>query len=342
MANTRIRRLVSYVTPENAQKVLNHDRYWHTEILALLFERCDQLRFTHPELALNQARYLPELASRIPIRTTDQPQCEGSFPSRAAQATWEVRSLSLLGYLLSSPKRPPEAEDAFQAASRILVSEPVAPSVLAQFFLYRGRMRVASGEPEAARADFRQATRQLCEQRTRQVQAEAWILLAKSSFSDEATVAVAEQVDCLRYSDKRSTFLFSTAIRCLAVALEREKLSITACQQVARCLAKTRQHKQYKNRPREKALLVWLEGKALVQMGFDALALRRMSRAWDVFRRLRVPEQILLSGRDLAKLLKNLGHTDEAAIVLHDSAGQALRSCGDREILREILKPSKM
>ncbi|MEL7061325.1 MAG: hypothetical protein AAGN46_14980 [Acidobacteriota bacterium] len=70
------------VRPENAQKVVGHERYWSVDFLDLYLDQCEELAIDLPRDAYAMGRHAPMLAQRIRVGTAPE-----EYPT--GQARWE-------------------------------------------------------------------------------------------------------------------------------------------------------------------------------------------------------------------------------------------------------------
>ena len=113
-------RRVSYVTAENASKVLGHDRFWNAAFVFALLDACRQRCLDGPQEALALARHAAELPALVRVGPGRE-----DFPSERDRRSWRAHAAAVYGETARVAGRPAEAGRALRRAYEICSEGPV-------------------------------------------------------------------------------------------------------------------------------------------------------------------------------------------------------------------------
>ena len=324
----KAKRRMSYLTPDNAKKVLRHDRYWTVELLQLYTRRCEQLRLTDPDASWKMVRHLAELVALI--RVGDG---AGELGSRAEQASWLTRALALEGEIAGLNEDFERANAAFARAFGISVSERIQVVAAAELQRRRAAYAMGCGTLDEARHHLEQSLGLYRRLESGSGLAEALLLGGFLRWPGRGLVGLAEALACTRPRGMPEERVFDGAQALLMARMQEPRVTFEEYEAILGWLYLARK-KWFARRSKtvRKMGLLWAEGRALSCLGLGRLAQRRLSRAWQGLSQLGAFEAVAVSGLDLATV--QIGHDERslAMDVLRESRQRVDRLCSDGEL----------
>lgn len=325
------RRRLSYIAPDNAQKVLRHDRYWTSELLQLFLQRCETLRLSDPQDSWKMVRWASELASLIRIG-----EGEGELASRAEKASWLTRALALEGEVAGLVGRSEQSDAAFARAVEVSLGERI--QVVAGAELQRRRAAAALREKrfEEARRHL-DLSLELFRRLDPGLGLSEALLLYGCLGESCGLVGLAEALAHIPPKGRLQEGIYDACLTLLLDKLDRPGVSFEEYEAVLGWLYVTRKNWFAKrSKSRRKLRLVWAEGRALSCLGLGRLAQRRLSNAWLGLSRLGDSEAMAVAGVDLVYVL--IGHDERplALEVLGETRQRVRRMSGDGELSRAL------
>ncbi|MCG8456132.1 MAG: hypothetical protein MI919_07610 [Holophagales bacterium] len=315
----RALRRLSYVTPENGEKVFGHDRYWTLAFLQVFLDACRYRCLDVPEEILPLARLAPELAALVRVGDDSE-----DFPSERDRRSWRVFAAAVHGEVARAAGRRAEADRAFRRAYALCGEGPVLAVAAADLALRQAALQAEEGSSEApptlerALELFRHPVvgRQAG---SREGLAEA--LLLRAAF--RASVGEAGMIDAAEAAYRAGPGKGRPG-RVLAVAVHRvfQETGARHVQaehhQTALALLHRirRRHFSHAVRSMPKMRLFWTEGRVLSTLGITRMAVRRLEAACQGFERLGAGWEVAAVNFDLAISLVMEGSEAEAVELL--------------------------
>lgn len=331
------RRRLSYITPDNAQKVLRHDRYWTPELIHLYLERCEQARLTDPVGAWKLVRWAAELVELVRIGAG-----QGEMASRAEKVSWQARSLALEGEIAALAGLQERVEPAFSRAASLSTREKIKIVAGAELQRRRGAFAAREGRLEEARRHLASAL-PLFRRLEGGIGLAETLLLHGATTDHAAMVALSEALSWASPKGDLERSVHDAALALLMERLHEPRVSYEEYEAILGWLYLTRK-KWFARRSKSKRKLgvIWAEGRVLSCLGLGRLAQRRLATVWQGFSRLGRFEPTALAGLDLAAVLIGDDERRLARDVLRETRARILRLCGDAELSRAVSAAESM
>lgn len=331
------RRRLSYITPDNAQKVLRHDRYWTPELIQLYLERCDQLRLTQPVEAWKLVRWAAELVELIRVGLG-----RGELSSQAEKLSWQTRSLALEGEIAGLVGLPHRAEPAFAKALSLSRREKIQVVAGAELQRRRAAYALRQGQVDEARrlldsavAWFRRLDGSVGLAET--------LLLYGAVGDTTGLVALAEALVWAPPKGALERCVHDASAAMLMERLHEPRVSFEEYEAILGWLYLARK-KWFARRTKSqrKLGLIWAEGRVLACLGLGRLAQRRLATVWQGMSSLGRFEAVAVSSLDLAAVLIGDDERHLARDVLDESRARIRRMSGDGELSRSVSSAAEM
>ena len=324
----KAKRRLSYLAPENAHKVLRHDRYWTTELMQLYLKRCEYLRLTTPRDSWQMVRYAAELVELIRIG-----EAAGDFSSSAERLSWSTRASALEGEIAGLVNAEAAGERAFRRALDLSSSERIQVLAAAELQRRRAAFEMRSGRREQACRYLEQSLSLFRRLEAGIGLAEALLLAGFLKCPEKGLVGLAEALACARPKGALEERIFDAALTLLMERMQEPRVTFEEYEAILGWLylARKRWFARRSKTVRKMGLL-WAEGRALACLGLGRLAQRRLSRAWQGLTQLGAFEAVAVSGLDLAYV--QVGHDERplALDVLRESRQRISRLSADGEL----------
>ncbi len=328
----KAKRRLSYLTPDNAHKVLRHDRYWTVELMELYLRRCEHLRMTVPMDGWKMVQHAVELVELIRIG-----EAAGDFGSRAERLSWSARASALEGEIAGLVDSESVAEQAFRRALELTSRERIQVLAAAElqrrraaFEMRRGRRSRACRYLEQSLVFFRRLD-------AGSGLAEALLLAGFLRCPEKGLVGLAEALACTRPKGILEERIFDAALTLLMERMQEPRVTFEEYEAILGWLylARKRWFARRSKTVRKMGLL-WAEGRVLACLGLGRLAQRRLSRAWQGLTQLGAFEAVAVAGLDLAYV--QVGHDERplAMEVLRESRQRIRRLSADRELIQAL------
>ena len=328
----KAKRRLSYLAPDNAHKVLRHDRYWTVELMQLYLKRCEHLRLTVPTDSWKMIQHAVELVDLIRVS-----EAAGDFGSRAERLSWSARAFALEGEIAGLVGSESVAERAFRRALDLTSRERIQVLAAAElqrrraaFELRRGRRGRACRYLEQSLVFFRRLD-------AGPGLAEALLLAGFLKCPEKGLVGLAEALACARPKGLLQERIFDAALSLLMERMQEPRVTFEEYEAILGWLylARKRWFARRSKTVRKMGLL-WAEGRVLACLGLGRLAQRRLSRAWQGLTQLGAFEAVAVSGLDLAYV--QVGHDERplALDVLRESRQRIRRLSADGELIQAL------
>ncbi|MEM1177268.1 MAG: hypothetical protein AAGM22_02890 [Acidobacteriota bacterium] len=367
----RARRRLRFVTPQNASKVLRHDRYWSSAFWALLLEECRWRRLTDPAAACALARHGPALVARIGELAEASRRSGGArggrrpelFSSDVAQHSALVRSWSVLadcerlaGSLEAARTALSRAVDAARTARRVqIVAACELTRQRALFDLSAGSSAGASVALAELPGTLREAlARDGSNDEIALAHAEGLLVLASlprqfqvaASGAPERPALLCECAAFARPRHRLGSPIFDAALDALDRSLDGSRPAPGVLEASGRWLRQARRQPFRRGEKLRRLRLSWAEGRVLSLLGIGRLAERRLERCQRGLGDLGPgegrgePGLYALATLDLALL--DIGRDDRptASKRLGDALGVLQGTGAEREVF-EILRQAR-
>ena len=331
------RRRLSYITPDNAQKVLRHDRYWTPELIDLYLERCEQARLDDPAAAWKLVRWATELVGLV--RVGERP---GEMASRAEKVSWQARSLALEGEIAALAGLRDKAEPAFARAAALSTREKIKVVAGAELQRRRAAFALREGRRDEARRHLALALPLF--RRLGGGAGLAETLLLQGAVADHAAmVALAEALTWASPKGRLEKRLHDASLALLMERLHEPRVPYEEYEAILGWLYLARK-KWFARRSKStrKLGVIWAEGRVLSCLGLGRLAQRRLATVWQGFSRLGRFEAMAVAGLDLASVLIGDDERHLAEDVLAETRARILRLSGDAELCRAVSEAEGM
>ena len=320
----RARRRAGYVTPENAHKMLRHDRYWSTEVLEVLFERCDEQRLQDLEGSWRVVRDLPDLARLI--RISDQ---EDEFPSEQEKVSRQVRCLGLKAEVAAHTGREEEAREALKQAEPLVQRGRTHISAFAALKRRRAVVALKLGDLERARLDIAGAVDLLRRTDTLDELGEALLLSGRLRPSTAGCVDLAEAMARLPLETALDRELSWACNLLLLDRLHEPRRPLLAeLEAINGWIRVTRRLWANRADTHRRLGLDWVEGLTQSRLGIYPRSIKRLARVKRGAERLEAPGAAPLVALDLVS--EHLHHGEPAAArdAFSEEARQAVAALG--------------
>ncbi len=316
-------RLVRCVRPENARKVLRHERYWTPEFLRLFLMRCDRLRLLDPEAARRLVEPVADLTERI------------AYPSRAVGRSFRLCAVSLVAEIFALTGDRPSADEEFRRVERLISGAKVHRLAAADYFRHRGAVARLRGHRDDAGALLgRSASLYRAAAGQGEAHGLAEVLMLRGS-----AVCSAESLAWVRpdLKDPFRNALFDGAWWGLHQEVSKRvgPEELQAC--VRRLRSANRKWYLHRKTTARRVRLIWTEGRMLARLGLDALAAKRLHRARKQAIRLDLPVVVALVVLDLASILVGQDDLDGFHALLEET-GPQIRS---HKALSDVLERAR-
>ena len=326
---TKARRRLASITPDNAEKIVGHCRYWSRPFLELFLQRCEHSRFKDPMAAWSMVRHGAELV--MLIRIGDEP---GELWSKAEQASWLVRALALEGEISGLAGFRTQMEAAFAKAVDAAKDRELQVLAGAELLRRQAVVCMRTGHHGEGRLKIGKSIELYRKLEPCPGLGEA--LLIYGLLGGPGSVVGLAEALCYVRPDRFEGMIFDAALWTLMKRLDEESTG-RENQAMLGWLYCARQ-KWFRSRRKalRKMVVIWAEGRVLARLGLLRLTQARLSKAWSVFGDLVEPGLMTLCVLDLMSGLLELGEKGLAGEVLMESRQRLRRLGGDGE-LRDCL-----
>ncbi|MEM9558031.1 MAG: hypothetical protein AAGC60_27490 [Acidobacteriota bacterium] len=287
------------ISPETADKVLGHWRYWSRPFVVLFMARCDELAVDRPDAAVRLAAQLPELVRRV--RVDDGPE--------AFRSAGEQRSFLALAHLMreSCMRRVGRGDYAAVDASEIerLFALGVTREVVAERLKRRALGVYEAGDAVGALRMLGHAI-QTAGLRHRSTTRAAVLLrgmLRQRVFRRSALEDFGAALLLVEGTDAAGQARMLEAALAIDYDLMRFRPEPETLQAVSFMVSEARRRLAHRPAGRCKAWLYWQTGLILLRVGIDEQGVRRLNKAHQLLREVGRPAELAVVTLDLADAL---------------------------------------
>lgn len=326
------RRRMRLVTPQNSAKILGHDRFWTLSFLRLYLEECDARVADYPGEGYLLGQHAPELARRIPVD-----RGEDSYDDEAAQRSWQVEALAVFGSTCRASSRFTEAEYAYRRAfelSELEVHDRSRAELLMRFAVFKATIEEVDVVPLV-----KEAKRLFEDSRFLVGQADALVILGILPTFRGAPAGISDLVRALCLADgktRRGARTYAAALQNLSMAVSDQGVSFSEQETAYVLIQEVKRLLRRSPRSVRKMRVFWVEGLLLLNLGSQALAESRLSKARKGLELLRDPFEFALVSLDLSFVQYRDGRRANALDILCATQDQVRKWTSDVRLLEAL------